>query len=756
LSRGTAAARASGRSGPLGLLGLGIAGGVALLCVAAMDLGDPAAAVERRAQRAASAEAELVRLAWERALTSDAPPAPPLGSVLRAPRARAEGPQSDEPSAEPVRAEPARAEASSPAVGDPAVAWLVASQDSVFVTLLRAALGEAALGHTPRALALVREALAKFGADATPGQRAEARLRELAWAHAADDDDGARVARAELLAMADAPLRGGVPYPLLAALAGPVDGELLREVHGRLERGELVLPRAEVTIDVEGAMLGPRGSGARGARPGGPGLEDVALEDVAPGDVAPGDVAPGDVTLAARPSPERRALLDAFEARAPELDWRRALGLDEALTRALDAFVPETVPDTEGRWQFFELDTARDDIAAEVLGACYLEGPASSPVQTVTLVTRDGLARALEDGVRRGGAGDPSDDLSTGPPNGAAADGGPDLAVLRVAGTRAALTDDVLRLLGPVELAGAGLHYDVVAPDLAREVRRERRRLLALRGGLAGLGVFVALAGILSARALARERRLARLRSTFVASVSHDLRTPLASILLLVENLEHGRVATEAARTKYHGALRQEAERLRRMVEDLLDASRVERGDGPRIAPAPVALAPFLEELEAAFVERATRDGARVSWTREAMPTQLVLDADAVRRAAWNLFENALRHGHRAHETADIRIAVSCDGDTLTFDVADRGPGVPARHREAIFRPFERAREPRHTAERGATLDYGTGLGLAIVRAIARAHGGEVELVDGDVGARFRLTVRPPSDPTPGGEEGAA
>jgi signal transduction histidine kinase len=305
----------------------------------------------------------------------------------------------------------------------------------------------------------------------------------------------------------------------------------------------------------------------------------------------------------------------------------------------------------------------------------------------------------------------------------------------------AADTDARHVLAGPEPLGSSGLVYVVTSSSLDAELTRERRRLFAVRGGLVGLGLLIAATAALASRALAREQRLGELRSTFVASVSHDLRTPLASILLLVDNLQHGRIATEVARERYYGSLRQETERLRRMVEDLLDASRVERGQGPRVARAATDTATFFAELERAFVERAALVDARVAVTREALPAVLHIDADAVRRAAWNLFENALRHGKHPGAAADVRVLVRSESGALTIEVADSGPGVPARHREAIFAPFERL------VDRGARSDIaddtGTGLGLAIVRAIARAHGGDARLIDtaDAAGACFRITI---------------
>ncbi len=304
-------------------------------------------------------------------------------------------------------------------------------------------------------------------------------------------------------------------------------------------------------------------------------------------------------------------------------------------------------------------------------------------------------------------------------------------------------------LLAPRPLGFAGLVATAAAPSLAAEIAREAQRIALLRGGLLLAAALVALAGLFAARNVRREARLAQLRSTFVASVSHDLRTPLASLSLLIDNLEQGRIATESARGRYYGALRQESERLRRMVEDLLDASRVERGRGPRVEPMETDVAQFLSGLERSLADRAATVGARFAFTREALPATAFLDAEALRRAVWNLCENALRHGQGAEGFTDLRVVVRAEGDALTFEVRDHGPGVPARHRESIFEPFERLADRK----RGTSLasDTGTGLGLSIVRAIARAHGGDAfyRAPDDGAGACFVLRITaelPPED----------
>jgi signal transduction histidine kinase len=263
----------------------------------------------------------------------------------------------------------------------------------------------------------------------------------------------------------------------------------------------------------------------------------------------------------------------------------------------------------------------------------------------------------------------------------------------------------------------------------------ERQALAAsapLRAGAYTLAALLLAAAALGARALARERRLAELEQRFVAGISHDLRTPLASILLMSESLAAGQVPPESQRQRYFPALQREAERLRRRVDDLLDFSRLRRGLGPRLSPEPVRPAALAAELEAELREECARAGVALEFSTAELPEELVLDADALRRALGNLVGNALRHS--GSPSVEVRLSGRPDG--LEIEVADRGRGIPAGQRERAFLPFVQLAGTR--AELG-----GSGLGLSIVRELARAHGGDARLVEQTgPGTRIRLSFQ--------------
>jgi signal transduction histidine kinase len=277
--------------------------------------------------------------------------------------------------------------------------------------------------------------------------------------------------------------------------------------------------------------------------------------------------------------------------------------------------------------------------------------------------------------------------------------------------------------LGPLRL----LHRDP-----RRSVRAALSQSLPVQAGAGLLAALVLVAAGLGARALRRGRRLAELETRFVAGISHDLRTPLASILLISESLAAGEVPLATSGPRYFAALKREAERLRRRVDDLLDFSRLRRGLGPRLSPEPVRLAPLLGELESELREECERANVTLEWRVLALPEELVIDPDALRRSLSNLVANALRH------SGSTSLQVEFDGNPrgLSIEVADRGRGIPRADQERVFQPFVQI--AGHGSEKG-----GSGLGLTIVRELARAHGGEAELVEqAGPGTRIRLWLK--------------
>ena len=203
-------------------------------------------------------------------------------------------------------------------------------------------------------------------------------------------------------------------------------------------------------------------------------------------------------------------------------------------------------------------------------------------------------------------------------------------------------------------------------------------------------------------------READRVKDAVLASVSHDLRTPLTTIRALGSELRRG--GDERAAT-----IEEEAERLNRMVGDLLDLSRI-RGGALPIERSVIAA----EDLVGAALQRLRRfPGAER--IRARVPAGDVLpigcfDFVQALRALVNLLENALQHS--APERS-VELEVTEEGDDLVFSVRDRGAGVPEADRERIFEPFVRG-------DAGSGTRRGAGLGLSIARTVAEVQGGSV------------------------------
>ncbi len=209
-----------------------------------------------------------------------------------------------------------------------------------------------------------------------------------------------------------------------------------------------------------------------------------------------------------------------------------------------------------------------------------------------------------------------------------------------------------------------------------------------------------------------RLRRLEAIRQEFVANVSHELKTPIGALALLAETLAATDDPAEAERRT--DLLIEEAHRLGRVIDDLLELSEVEGRDRRR---APVDLSALVEEVVAKLTRHAEQVGVQIEL--ELAPDQICLaDSLQLGSAVTNLVDNALKYadGH-----SPVTVAVRPGDGFADVVVRDRGIGIPQHDLERVFERFYRVDKAR---SRGTG---GTGLGLAIVRNVARAHGGEVE-----------------------------
>jgi two-component system sensor histidine kinase KdpD len=223
--------------------------------------------------------------------------------------------------------------------------------------------------------------------------------------------------------------------------------------------------------------------------------------------------------------------------------------------------------------------------------------------------------------------------------------------------------------------------------------------------------------------------------------VSHDLRTPLATITGSATTLRESPDMAPAARRDLVEAICEEAERLERLVSNLLDMTRLDSG-----AVEPKREWVPLDEVVGGALTRLERTlaGRRVTTTIPADVPLVALDPVLVQQLFVNLLENAAKYTPPGSE---IEIRAGREGGTLVVEVADRGPGIPLGDEERVFERFHRG---PHAGVRGV------GLGLPIARAIAQAHGGRLVAASRPGGgAAFRLTLpigaEPPTSPPEGG-----
>jgi signal transduction histidine kinase len=225
--------------------------------------------------------------------------------------------------------------------------------------------------------------------------------------------------------------------------------------------------------------------------------------------------------------------------------------------------------------------------------------------------------------------------------------------------------------------------------------------------------------------------RLATQRARFAAAAAHELKTPLAGLLLHAEMLAEGLGDREHWRN-YAATVSSEANRLGRVVSNMLDLSRLERA-APLASPQSGDLAEAVKQRVEQHQSRLEDAGVSVEVAIERDLPKGVFDADALGQIVDNLLDNAEKHT-RMVEDRKVSLSVGTNEEQLRIEVADNGPGIPRRQRRILFRPFDRSAD--------AAGRPGLGLGLAVARSLARAQGGELEL-DGDytTGARFFLTL---------------
>ena len=284
--------------------------------------------------------------------------------------------------------------------------------------------------------------------------------------------------------------------------------------------------------------------------------------------------------------------------------------------------------------------------------------------------------------------------------------------------------------IGPVDPnAVSAIPFVAIHPRASAETDRTPWLLAAL----AGLGVFLLLGVVLTLRALQKERLAARARAEFLSAVTHEIKTPLASIRLLADVLQSRQANAERSR-RYHQRLASESARLTLLVENVLDLGRLERGERA-LDLRDEDLRDVAQEAVAVYEPLADRDGLAVRLSVPDVACPARVDRGALLQVLLNLLENARRY---AADGARVDVQLSASAEEFRLIVRDYGPGIAPGDAERIFERFQRG----HEAEHGG--NPGVGLGLFLSRALARAHGGELRCQapdDAGSGAQFVLTI---------------
>jgi two-component system sensor histidine kinase SenX3 len=232
---------------------------------------------------------------------------------------------------------------------------------------------------------------------------------------------------------------------------------------------------------------------------------------------------------------------------------------------------------------------------------------------------------------------------------------------------------------------------------------------------------------------VSEKRRLEAVRRDFVANMSHELKTPVGALWLLAETLAEE--ADPDVMNRLAGRIQTEAQRVGRIMDDLLDLTRIESEEAPTREPVPVHLivAQAAERVRAAAEQR----GIRIRIGEPPHNLSVLGDRRQLISALYNLMENAVKY---SEDGSTVEVGGRTDGRWVELRVRDHGMGIPGQDLERIFERFYRV-------DRARGRDTGgTGLGLAIVRHVAHNHGGEV-LVDSREGQGSTFTLRLPLSP---------
>lgn len=239
---------------------------------------------------------------------------------------------------------------------------------------------------------------------------------------------------------------------------------------------------------------------------------------------------------------------------------------------------------------------------------------------------------------------------------------------------------------------------------------------------------------LVTLRDMTRERLTDRMRVDFVANASHELRTPLAAVIGFLETLQSGAIDDVKARDRFLSIMSSEANRMVRLIDDLLSLSRIEMDKFVRPI-TPLALAPVIDDVHNSLLMRLNSANHRLVCQIDDHLANILADRDQIIQVLHNLLGNAIKYS-RQGSTITLRARMA-DRDSVELIVKDEGDGIPPEHIPRLTERFYRVDTAR-SRQMG-----GTGLGLAIVKHIVERHRGQLR-IESQIGVGTSVIIRLP------------
>jgi signal transduction histidine kinase len=277
---------------------------------------------------------------------------------------------------------------------------------------------------------------------------------------------------------------------------------------------------------------------------------------------------------------------------------------------------------------------------------------------------------------------------------------------------------------GPVTF---GTNFVSNTPDWTMEFNQPPPRLirafLLSRRGLYSF-VFLLIAGILvfglalTIRSVSHELELARMKSDFVSTVSHEFKSPLTSIRQLAEMLQSGRVPSEERRQQYYDVLLEQSERLALLTDNILSLAKIEEGRA-EFAFETTDVSGLVAEVVSSFQERVRHEGFEVELKAQSPIPPVAVDRTALSQVITNLIDNAIKY---SADSRKVVVGTSVEGQSLVITVQDFGVGIKKEDTDRVFERFFRGGDELTRTVKGS------GLGLTLVKEIVEAHRGKVQV----------------------------